>query len=265
MVDEIPVFAEDELPPPPEHNSIAHDSSTTSGTKASVISYSWSHECTGSNLTLIVGAATGDSEIDQRPVTSVTHNGDALTKIDAEDYDAGDAYASLWYRVAPDTGDSYTIGVTMGGLCSFAVGGATSLTGTAASPIGASNKASGEGDTASVVVATTQANSWVHDVVIGDKVFNDLSVGAEQTERWNEGAIFERNSGGSTEPTTSSGNVTMNWTGAEDDWVIVAAEIKELVEAASAIKSYNGVLWDSIKSINGVAIANIKSINGTTI
>jgi len=234
----------EELPPPeppeplPEHHSIAHNSSTNSGKRNTVSSFSWSHECTGSDLTLIVGVSIRESTVADRPVSSVIYNADSLIKIDEQNNDTGSTLASLWYRAGPDTGGSYTVQVTMDGTCSDVVGGATSLTGTDADPIGASSKGSGKSKEASVVVTTEEDNSWVHDVAIWYESFmgND-AVGADQTERWNIDA-GTRYGAGSTEPKVSAGNVTMSWDiggVADRDWTMVAAEIKEKAAAGPAV------------------------------
>jgi len=209
--------------------AIAHDSSTNSGSKSSVSSFTWSHTCTGSDLTLIVGVSNSDSTTADRPVSSITYNSDALTKIDEIDNSNRAILASLWYRVAPDTGSSYTIEVTLGGTCSYSIGGATSLTGTDANPIGANNTVSTNGKPATITVTTEVDNSWVHDVIVS-KVGFGLGVDAGQSEKWK--IAFPWNAGygaGSTEETIDKGDITLSWdwSWGDEEYAIVAAEVKE--------------------------------------
>lgn len=219
-------------PPQPRNkpHSIAIDAATNSGLKTGVSSYTWSHECTGDDRLLVVG----DSHrgfFNDRTVTGMTFNGDALTSIRSDNRQVSNDHfrTTLFYRIAPDTGGSLTIEVSLSGSVSGAVGGAVSYTGTDQdSQPDAHNGANGSSETATVDVTTIANNSWVVSVMIegGNNVIT-----SDNTERWNVASsnVF----GGSDEgPISPAGAQTMSWTwSGADDWVISAASFKPVEEA----------------------------------
>ena len=103
----------------------------------------------------------------------------------------------------------------------------------------------------SLVVTTTQANSWVHDVITFRPIIGE-TVGADQTERWlHDFGFASYNAGGSTEETTSTGDVTMSWT-----WTVgttnsahVAAEIKEKVAGGTDMELNISDAWKDVDAI----------------
>ena len=203
--------------------AIAFDTTTNSTHKVSVSSYSWSHEATGSNLILVVGDSHVGSGV---TVTGITFNSDALTFIrsDAE----GNYRSTIYYRIAPDTGGSFTVEVTLSGTASSAVAGAVSYTGVAQTgqPDGSDGEVGNVGPTAAVNVTTVADNTWVFSVIVID---NETFLNSDETERWkfDGGDASNGGKGGSDTngPKTPAGIHTMTWTfqASGIDWSISAA------------------------------------------
>ena len=217
----------EELPPPepeptlPEHHSIAYDATSNSGEKSSVSSYSWSHTCTGDNGLLVVGNSVQKYQDAVPTISSVTFNGDEVTAIRTDTTDDGSGYirTDIRYRIAPDTGGSYTVAVTLSGTADGAIGGAISYTGAAQSgQPDANNGAVGSGSPATVSVTTVADNSWVIDIVAAW----ESPTASINTERWD---VDYYGAGGDTNsPKTPAGAQTMSWTlSAGGLWCISAA------------------------------------------
>jgi len=207
----------DELPPPepepilPEHQSIALDAASESGYESSVSSISWSHTCTGANGLLVVGVGHNDFS---DTVDNITYNSDAVTAIRAEK--AGiSTRSSIHYRLAPDTGGSYTIVVTFTGTITNGGAGATSYTGVAQTgqPDADNGTVAGGTNTGISTTVTTEAdNCWVVSAVYTG-ISGVLTAG--QTERWDSDNPVPppRIKGSDTNaPKTPAGEQVMNWT-----------------------------------------------------
>ena len=105
--------------------AIAFDAAS-SAKAANASSLSWSHTCSGSDRLLVVGTNAGDTTAGDRPVTGITYNGAALTKIRSDTI--GLITSELWYLLNPDTG-AHNIIVSYTGLNTDAQAGGISLTG----------------------------------------------------------------------------------------------------------------------------------------
>ena len=105
----------------------------TSTATASATQISAQHICNGtdSNGILIVTVQVTDSNLSDRTISTVTHNGEPCTHITNSDSDNADdgLRTEIWYRLNPTTGGAPDIVVTAGGKCTDLTYGAISLTG----------------------------------------------------------------------------------------------------------------------------------------
>lgn len=218
--------------------AIAFDvAATFDGGGSAAASFTYSHTCTGSNLTLVsqgyFNAAGAPS------VTSVTYNSVALTN--GQTFAAGNQNTFIYYLAAPSTG-SNSILLTPSKSClgSF---GSTSYTGTSATPAGAGAQNSspvGGSTTPNTPITTTAANSWVVDLVELDgtvAAFSATTTGSGQTSRFDSSAFGPTNQSiaGSSMTTTSAGSYTPAWSVLlNTDWQTVAFEIKALATATNS-------------------------------
>jgi len=246
MVEEIPVFSEDELSPPPEHHSIGLDATSNSGLKSSVSSYSWAHECTGDDGLLVVGNSYEHSGIGTT-IKTITFNGDALTLVRLDN--AVGVYpkynSALYYRIAPDTGGAYTVAVTLFTTIVHAAGGAISYTGAdQENQPDANNGNAGNDGTPTVDVTTIADNSWVVSVIA---IQAATAISSDNTERWdvisNNGGFGGSDTDG---PKTPAGDQTMSWTSTSgNNWAISTASFAPAVsvEGAAGIMTTNTGYW----------------------
>lgn len=173
-------------------------------------SLTFAHTCSGSNRLLVVGISISDSNSANRPVTSVTYNGVALTKIASVDTGAGTSErVEMWYLINPASGEHNVI-INTTGILNFISAGAISLTGAKQSgQPDASNTASDSSLEATVTVTTVANNSLVIDALCSEPA---PTVDASQTERWNiEGQAFQHGAGSTEGPKTPAGDVEMSW------------------------------------------------------
>lgn len=212
--------------------AVAFDAAST-GDASSTTSVTFSHTCTGSNLTLVIG---GLANAASPSLSGATYNAVSATA-GVHNTDTSNGFdQSIFYLANPATGAN---NIVISATSSTALDGyGISLTGTAASPSGASaTVAVTSSTTPSVSVTTTAANSWVVDSVIRAALGTDTesTTGTNQTSR-----AAVRNAGanakliGSTETTTATGSYTLSWTiNPSRSWQCAALEIKALVVAAS--------------------------------
>src|SRR3990172_7287936 len=96
----------------------------TAGTPASVStagptsSLSWSQTCDAGADFLGVGTAARGATAANRPVTGITYNSVALTKIRADDDGTEEHSTELWRLLSPTTGSALTVAVTFTGSLS---------------------------------------------------------------------------------------------------------------------------------------------------
>ena len=212
---------------PAGSTAITRDSfSSTTG--AAVSSLTWSHTVAGSDRILIVAVQVfDDTSQAERTVSSVTYNGDALTRIDRKD--EGNIAAELWYRIAPDTGTNNVV-VTLGAANDFSIAGATSFTGVdQTNPINVTGTASGGLLEASVAVTTLNDSCMAVDSTVKYATNETLTVGSGQTSNYStvRGSGFGIAGASSYELKTTAGAVTMNhtWTVNDRDWAMVVAAL----------------------------------------
>ena len=205
--------------------ALAHDAdSYSSGAEISTLT--WQHTCTGADLILVVGV---DTFTYLAPISGITYNGVALTKIDAQQDAVGYCRSELWYLVAPATG-THDIVVTLGGswgYTAYMIGTATSFTGADQSaPLGTAVKATGT-TTPVTVAAASAAGEYVVDSACAYKATAiTLTVGAGQTEIANVTPAAGYVGAASYEGGAAS--VTMSWalSATALGWATVAVPIK---------------------------------------
>ena len=212
---------------------IALDSASKfAGDTTVVTSVAWNHTCTGSNLVLVVLTAAQTATDANRPIDSVTYNGDALTKI-REDDNAGDNITTgIWYLLNPDTGGAYEILVTAHGLETGLTAMAYSLTGVAQSgqPDAQNGTTGSNAASVSTTVTTVADNSWVLGICVMIGVVGTITDASSQSNTQTS-LNFEMSTAdagtGTLGPKTPAGDVAVSWddggaTGSPD-WAISAA------------------------------------------
>ncbi len=206
----------------------------------------------GSNL-LLVGIVSNHASI-RRTVSSVTYNGVAMTRVDAQIWGSF-GNTELWYLLNPTAdGVSHNVVITMSGTganvmaCAIDVSGVDGTT-----PLGTAVKASGTGTTVTVT-ASSAAGEVVVDCAgspgdAGPSGFGYSAVGAGQT-------MIENTQSGTTASDALIGmsreagaaSVVMSWTqGAAKAYGTVAVPLKP----AAVIESFPaGYLPNRRRSVN---------------
>jgi hypothetical protein len=195
--------------------SFGIDATTTS------TSTTFAHTCNTTNGLLTVRISTA-----YRTITSVTHNGDALTLFDATDN--GGFLSAIYYRVSPDNGE-YNIVVTLNEASSNTVITATSFnqvdqstplataddwyhfTGTSIGPTG--------------TLSASHTGEIVIDVLTWDyaSASATATVGDGQTQQANQHTEY---TGHAASHETGAASNTMSWTlSSSGAWALVVASI----------------------------------------
>lgn len=170
--------------------SIALDS-YTNGTIATSSGESWSHTCSGSNRILWVLTYDGGGA---GTVTGVTYNGVSMTLLDS--VDDGGIINSLWYLLAPATGEHTVQVVTTGGSCANG-GCSSSYTGALQSaPTNHTNNYHANPTSGLTTTLSVSLNSWT---ILGGIVNNPpIVAGTGSTKRSRDStsnsiALFDSN------------------------------------------------------------------------
>jgi len=198
------------------------------------VTNTYSHTCTGSNLTLTTGAVFTQAPT---PTGSATYNSVSMST-GVTNTAIGNTNMYIFYLANPATGANNV--VTTGSASCRNYGGSISMTGTnVGSPVGASANANGTSTTPSVSVTTSFANSMlVNTVFINDTVAaqSPSATGTNQTSRYQRthvsGGVANL---GSTQTTTSTGSYTSSWsiTGS----IIWGSSILEVRELSTTVAS----------------------------
>lgn len=195
---------------------IAYDNSTSGkNTALDSLTISGFAVGSGSNRFLFVGVSWGTGT--GVTLSSVTFNGDSLTRLSSSLITNSTLNAEIFYMVNPDnaTGD---IVVTMSGATRVTVAGAIALTGVdQTTPTGAKTTASNTGQTSIATnLTTTYTNSWILDVLGTAKTGSSNPVTAQgtQSERWDLTDTYLTSvygGAGSYESETTIGSKDMGW------------------------------------------------------
>ncbi|CAB4151727.1 hypothetical protein UFOVP594_30 [uncultured Caudovirales phage] len=216
---------------------------------------------------IIVGTGVRDATDADRPVVSVTYNGDALIPIRADDNTTDNIASELWYRVNPDIG-TFNVVVTFTNTTTTAGAGAISLSGVdTSSPIDAQNGTTGSSAASSVNVVTVADNAWIVDTATTTEISSsDITpTGTGKSEKYEISLTSDNVNGGTIGPVTPAGSTATgwSWTGTEG-WSISAVSLKPDTGGGggSNIKTGNGLAVASVKTWDDLAIASTKSKNG---
>lgn len=205
------------------HNSVAFDATAASSVPNSASLTFAGPTIAGSPDTM---AAVGVAWPSTTPVIStITHNGDALSLITGAAIDTGSRVSEIWYRLAPAT--SGNVVVTMDQSTGALIAGINSFTGVhQTTPFGTAATASGSSTAPSVTVTATSDGMVMDNMQFGVAT---ATAEAKQTMRWDLTPGVQR--GASSTQLGSDGGV-MDWSlSASVGWATVAVPI--LASAAS--------------------------------
>lgn len=216
--------------------AIAFDAASSADLGTTGTSLTFSHTCTGSNLTLTCGSAIGNSTSSGNGTSSITYNSVGLTSAASVGLNNDNRFNdSLWYLANPAIGANNVV-ITSLLSSSTITGGAISLSGTAVSPAGNTATNFGNSSTPSVSITTGTANSWVVNAIVLNNTVagaNPSATGTNQTSRYQQTeAAGGRAICGSTQTTTTTGSYTSSWSINITAWGSVALEIKPSTSTA---------------------------------
>jgi len=191
---------------------ITQDSVGTVQQKVAVTSFSWSHTVGNfNNRILVVGVSVNNG----KTVSSVTYGSQNLTRFDSIRYESNAQDNELWYVVNPTIGTG-TVTVSLSGSAYAVADSASFYNVNQITPFGTDTKASGNGKTATVNVASG-SNELVVDVLGSDTINGDFQPASGQTMLWN-GFSDVPQSGASTKASSGT-STTMTWTDSKtDNW-----------------------------------------------
>lgn len=181
--------------------AIARDNSTTVSGNGSPFTTSFT--CSGENRLLVVGVMEGVGELN---VTSMTYNGDSLTKIGDSLVD-GDRYVSLYVLIAPDTGANNLVVNYNNSFLRLFISSYTGVKQTSQPEVYDEEVSSGVTTSYSDTITTTSDNNWLVSAVKTRYGTISASTGASLvTGLGNQMALFDSN-----EAKSPSGSYTMNY------------------------------------------------------
>lgn len=238
-------------------------------------SRSWTHTTgTGANRLLLVCLAASDTASEANAgASSVTYNGTALTFVRKDAQLAGGLdylRTELWRLVGPPSGAGTVVATWAGSPSRMAVGRSISLTGASSTaPINANNGGTGSSTTLSAAVTSSLNDTLMVDCGMG-WLSTGLTAGSNQTLQSHQvvthiGGGAGNSIGVSTAPKAVAGAETMDWTQADDAWVLsalaVAPEVtvpvvpptitSVVADATGADLTYGSVTPTSIRVITG--------------
>jgi hypothetical protein len=222
--------------------AIAQDAVSKNRTTSSTATLTWSHVCTGSDLTLIVFACWGDSAGSSPTVSALTYNAVSLTfGARAQQSFGGDNYSTVeaWYLDDPATG-SNTVSITLSETADSAwlAGYAVSYTGSQG--VGSTfGTATGFGDNPSTTFTTDESTSKIAAAVDG------YQNGVTWTEGTGTSLLDSYTSGKASwsgEEDASGGSDTVDVTmSAFAHYGMVAIEVKEAAAGGDSIPYLSGL------------------------
>jgi len=195
------------------HRSVTFDAASSSSAFPVGTTLTWSHTTTANaDRGMIVGTASQDFGSSSITVSGVTYAGDAMTAPGAQTVVvATQTFCRLWRlssSTTPATGANDVV-VTFTDTGPYTVCGAVTGYGVdTAAPVGTLATGTGSSTTPSIAVSGATGDLVVDVLAVHDD--NAMTVGADQTERWNIRSAGNFSGAGSTEPGAAS--VTMSWT-----------------------------------------------------
>lgn len=222
-----------------QKGAIAVDVSTSAGTTALYgnTGGSFTHTCTGSNLTLVVGISLYAAS------TSVTYAGSAMTQQALATRDNLDGFTLRSYqftKASPATGANSvtTTNATPEQTTGYGSGIAISFSGTnTTTPVDATNTANGSDTTPTVTVTTVNNNSFVVDNVICENTSTTATIGAGQTSIHNIETANGMRILASYEQKVTAGATVMDWTlAASRKWASAGVAINEATGVVKKVR-----------------------------
>lgn len=201
-------------------------------------------------------------------ISGITYNGAAMTKITAMSWNNTQmAYETCWYKLAPSTGSSYNVVVTLAHAGGYNTSMAASYSGVQQSGIpdaSATNNAA-SGTTFALTVSSSANNCW-HVGASFTNQASAISAGSGTTARTNSaGTGYRGMLCDSNAAKTPAGSYTLNSSGPEGYWGGMILTLPPLiVTGPTNVKTFNNLATASVKTVNGLAIASVKSKNGLT-
>lgn len=201
------------------------NSVTASGYQTAQSTYNIANvTCGGSTRYLIVGVSM--LSVAGSSVTSVTHNGVALTPLGSVSSVTGAVTVALYGLIAPATG-AQTVAVTLSTSVDSAASAVclTNVQQTQPTEAENTNTATNVGATdATVVITTVTDNALIAAVVASD----DTAITASQTSQWNTTGALGSGAGETFSPQTPAGAKTMGYTavGAAQTWSIIGVALR---------------------------------------
>mgnify|MGYP001572761043 CR=1 FL=1 len=194
--------------------AIAFDAATSAqATAASSISLS--HTASGSDRRAFIGV--GNSAESVATVTGVTYGGSSCTAL--WNFTAQTYYHNAGFDFIAPAASSQTVTATLANADDELTLGVITFTGAHQSTAPTTATANGSGTAPSVAVASASDRMVVDNVYLGNP---NATVGAGQTQRWQQNVSTSTTGAGSTE--TGSATTTMSWTTTpSDSWTIGAA------------------------------------------
>jgi hypothetical protein len=218
--------------------AIAHDTTTTNSSQTDG-SHQVSYNVTVGTLTnsiLVVGCSNYDGTLNNRTISGITFNGDALTKLRADEIEgAGGQRTELWYLVNPDSGTHALIITCADGSGAYVDTGAISFSGVDQSTPFEDNQTNTDTGVASITLnqTVTTSNAWIIDVC--ECASGPQSPGGSQTRRWDQSG--STSSGSTYGPLTPAGGFATSYSVAgTDNFVISGGVLKPAADITTVVK-----------------------------
>src|SRR3989344_5537130 len=224
--------------------SLSHfDSASESSDGAGDENITWSHTVgQGSNRVLVVGVyirGLGNSPT----VSGITYNGAAFTKVD--DGTHGAVRVEQWYLLNPDTGANNVVVSFSAASEGTRITGAVSLHGLVQAAPEATNSTNTSATSISTDVTTVSDGAIVVDAVgHRNETDQDITPGANQTERMELAPDTGNLMAMSTEAQPTAGATTMSWSGdVSHDWAIVASAFRSSATFNTIADNFTVSAW----------------------
>jgi hypothetical protein len=169
------------------------------------------------------------SPLDATAVSSVTFNGQSLTKLDSSIN--GNAEADIWYLINPPATTANVV-VTLAANKQFNAGAIAFYNVDQTTPFGTVFKSTGNSGTASTTVTDATVNDYVVDAVAVNFDSPITVTGTGEVEKWQGNSFFNTTTGNVTAGTGSS--ITMSSTFAAHVWAQIAVAVKAVSVASTS-------------------------------
>ncbi len=211
----------------PGTNNIAFDATSTGGGTTDSV-FSWSHTTTASSnrlLLVTVKQQTGDSS----GPSSITYNGQNLTRKDEMEDCINSCNFEIWYLVNPSTGTN-TVTVTYGSSAFRQFGATTFYNVDQTTPLGSVTSSRDNSGTSASINVTTTSKQVVFDALAVTADSNP-SVGSNQTKTYT--LANGSNSVSSSYKSATGTTTTMNWTYNSSFWAYLAVPINVAADSST--------------------------------